>query len=373
MKFNRNSYVSTKRDAWVEINLANLENNVLEIKKHLKENVKLLAVIKADAYGHGAVMSAPVLLASGVDMFGVASIDEAQQLREAGITSEILVLGAVPVWAVEYAAQNNITISIFSDEHIEACRQTYVKTKIKPKVHIKLDTGMNRIGITQNNAVDFIKNVQSADYIDLKGIFTHFANAENREKTEKQINIFKNILSQIDTSNLTIHCANSAAIMTYEDLQFDMVRAGIILYGLMPDIAPNPLFLPNLKRVMGLKGRITNIHNITQGEGVSYGHTYICADKAKVATIPIGYADGVSRNLSNKIKACVNNKEIKQIGNITMDQMMFDLCGTEAQEGDIVTLLDDTNTIDEWAKILNTINYELTCRLKVRLSRVYVR
>ena len=262
MKFNRNSYVSTKRDAWVEINLANLENNVLEIKKHLNKNVKLLAVIKADAYGHGAVMCAPVLLASGVDMFGVASVDEAQQLREAGITSEILVLGAVPVWAVEYAAQNNITISVFSNEHIEACRQTFEKTGIKPKVHIKLDTGMNRIGVQKQFAKSFIKEVQNSDFIDLKGIFTHFANAENREKTQKQIDIFKQIISDIDTKNLIIHCANSAAIMTYDDIQFDMVRAGIILYGLMPDIAENPIFIPNLKRVMGLKGRITNIHTI---------------------------------------------------------------------------------------------------------------
>ena len=373
MKFNRNSYISTKRDAWVEINLANLENNVLEIKKHLNKNVKLLAVIKADAYGHGAVMCAPVLLASGVNMFGVASIDEAQQLRDAGIDSEILVLGAVPVWAVEYAAQNNITISVFSDEHIEACRQTYVKTGIKPKVHIKLDTGMNRIGITKDRALNFIETIQNSDFIDLKGIFTHFANAENREKTKKQIDIFKSIISKIDTTNLTVHCANSAAIMTYDDIQFDMVRAGIILYGLMPDLAENPVFLPELKRVMGLKGRITNIHSAAKDEGVSYGHTYICRDKTKVATIPIGYADGVSRSLSNKICATLNDKQIKQIGNITMDQMMFDLMDVNAQEGDIVTLLDDTNTIDNWAQILNTINYELTCRLKVRLSRVYVR
>ena len=373
MKLNRNSYISTKRDAWVEINLANLENNVLEIKKHLQKGVKLLAVIKADAYGHGAVMCAPVLLASGVDMFGVASIDEAQQLRDAGITSEILVLGAVPIWAVEYAAQNNITISIFTDEHIEACRQTFVKTGLKPKVHIKIDTGMNRIGLGANFAQDFIKKVQKSDFINLEGIFTHFANAENREKTQKQIDIFKNIISEIDTENLTIHCANSAAIMTYEDIRFDMVRAGIILYGLMPDLAENPLFIPNLKRVMGLKGRITNIHTISKNDGVSYGHTYICKDKATVATIPIGYADGVSRNLSNKISATVNGKTIEQIGNITMDQMMFDLKDANAQVGDIVTLLDNTNTIDDWAKLLNTINYELTCRLKVRLSRVYVR
>lgn len=373
MKLNRNSYISTKRDAWVEINLGNLENNVLEIKKHLNKNVKLLAVIKADAYGHGAVMCAPILLASGVDMFGVASIDEAQQLRDAGITSEILVLGAVPVWAVEYAAQNNITISIFSDEHIEACRQTFEKTNIAPKVHIKLDTGMNRIGVQKQFATDFIKKVQELKYIDLKGIFTHFANAENREKTQTQIDIFKDIISQINTNNLIIHCANSAAIMAYDDIQFDMVRAGIILYGLMPQLPENPVFTPKLKPLIGLKGRITNIHEINENDGVSYGHTFVSENKTKVATIPIGYADGVSRNLSNKIYGFVDNKKIKQIGNVTMDQMMFDLNDKNARVGDIVTLLNDEYTIDEWANLLNTINYELTCRLKVRLSRVYVR
>lgn len=373
MKFNRNSYISTKRDAWVEINLSNLENNVLEIKKHLKDDVKLMAVIKADAYGHGAVMCAPVLLASGVDMFGVASIDEAQQLREAGITSEILVLGAVPVWAVEYATQNNITLSIFTDEHIEACRQTFVKTNLRPKVHIKLDTGMNRIGVTRDVAIDFIKKVKKSEFIDLKGVFTHFANAEDREKTQKQIDIFKNIISQTDTSNLIIHCANSAGLMGYEDIQFNMVRAGIILYGLMPDVVENPVFIPKLKPLINLKGRITNIHSIEENDGVSYGHTFVSDKKIKVATVPIGYADGVSRNLSNKISAFLNGKKIKQIGNITMDQIIFDIDNSNARTGDIISFFDEDYTIDEWAKLLNTINYELTCRLKVRLSRVYVR
>lgn len=376
-KFNRTSYLSTRRDAWVEVNLANLEHNIEEIKKFVKKDAKLFAVIKADAYGHGAVMCAPIMLAEGVDMFGVASLDEGIQLRDAGITKPILVLGAVPVWSVDQVAQNDISISVFSDEHVSACKLTYEKTGIKPKVHVKIDTGMNRIGVRPEDAVQYIKNLQQADFVDLKGVFTHFACAEDREKTQLQIDKFYNVVSQIDTKDLLIHCCNTAGIICYDNVPYNMARAGIAIYGLMPDLTPDCKNAPNLKQMMSLKGRITNIHTANNDEGISYSHTFKTKNKTKIATIPIGYADGVSRKLSNKIQGILNGKFVKQIGNITMDQMMFDITDCDAQEGDIITLLGEDGdkfvSIDEWAKILDTINYELTCRLKVRLSRVYTR
>ncbi len=382
----RGTFVNKHRDAWIEVNLGYLEHNILQIKKAIfngKDNdkVKLLAVIKADAYGHGSIMCAPTLLACGIDFFGVASIDEALELRQNKISAPILVLGSVPIWSYETAIKNDITVSIFSDEHLEAAKLISERLGGKKlKAHIKIDTGMNRIGINPKNAIEFFNKTKRADYIDLKGIFTHFADVESDEITKKQIDNFKYVINSIDVTGLIVHCSNSAASLFYNDLKFDMLRLGIILYGLSPLSYDNSskFKLPDLKQVIGLKGRITNIHTIEKGEGVSYGHIFIADKKTRIATIPIGYADGVSRLLSGKIKASLNGKIIKQIGRITMDQMMFDIGDIEAQNGDIITLLGDDEagnffSIDSWANLLNTINYELTCRLKVRLPRIYVR
>lgn len=374
MKNVRQTNVNIHRDAWVEINLANLEHNVKEIKKNVPEGVKLLGVVKADAYGHGSVMLAPTILASGVDMLGVASIDEGVDLRNAKIPCEILVLGAVPVWAVESAVNAELSIAIFSKEHIEACRLAYERNGIKPKVHVKIDTGMNRIGVPVDYAVQFIKEIQACDFIDLKGIFTHLAAAEERDETQFQIDKWNSIISQIDTTGLLLHIQNTVGTMYYEIPTSNMRRAGIALYGLYPDLpADADKGKYDLKPLLGLKGRIVHIHNAYNGEGVSYSYTYRAVGTRIIATVPIGYADGVPRILSNKICGILNGKKVPQVGNITMDQMMFDITDVEAKVGDIVTLLGDGNTIDEWAHIANTINYELTCRLKVRLPRVYTR
>ena len=377
MKFNRQSYLNTRRDAWVEINLDAIEKNILELKKYAHEGAKVLAVVKADAYGHGSVMITPTLLASGVYMLGVASIDEAMQLRENKITAPILVLGAAPVWAFDCAAENDISLSLFLPEHIEACKLTYERTGIKNKVHVKLDTGMNRIGVSRENAVDLIKKVQQSGFIDLQGIFTHFACAENVEKTQEQLEIWKYVLANVDTTGLLLHCANTAALITFPEINYNMARAGIGIYGLQPDLIPNFDNPPKLIPAMSLRGRIVNIHNAHKNSGVSYSHRYITEKETTIATVPIGYADGVSRGLSGKIYGILHGKKVPQIGNITMDQMMFDITGVEADEGDVITLLgQDGNefiSINAWADILHTINYELICRLKVRLARVYTR
>lgn len=373
MKNIRQTKVNIHRDSWVEINIGNLAHNAKEIRKNVPLNTKLLAVVKADAYGHGSVMLAPTLLASGFDMLGVASIDEGVDLRNAKITADILVLGAVPVWAVESAVNADLAISIFSKEHLAACKQAFERTGIKPKVHIKLDTGMNRIGVSADDAVEFIREAQKADYLNLLGIFTHFANAENREKTQLQIDKWNKILSQVDTTGLLLHIQNTVGTMCYDIPKSNMRRVGIALYGLWTDMPDDKGFRPDLRPVMSLKGRIVNIHTAKDGEGVSYGHKYIAKGDRTIATIPIGYADGVSRCLSNKIYGTLNGKQVPQVGNITMDQMMFDITGVEANIGDIISLIDEKNTVDNWANILGTINYELTCRLKVRLPRVYTR
>ena len=277
-------------------------------------------------------------------------------------------------WYNETALEEDIAIPIFSDAHIEACKKAYDRTGKKAKVHVKIDTGMNRIGIGYNKAIDFIKKVQNCDFIDLKGIFTHLAVAENRDETEIQVTRWNNVISRIDTNGLLLHIQNTVGTMCYDIPKSNMRRVGIGLYGLYPDFPPDNIgFRPELKQILSLKGRIVHIHDLNEGDGVSYGYTYRANSKRKIATIPIGYADGVSRGLSNKIYGVLNGKKVPQIGNITMDQMMFDITGVDAETGDVITLLDEENSIDEWAKILGTINYELTCRLKVRLPRVYTR
>ena len=374
MKNVRQTNINIHRDSWVEINLENIAYNMRSIKRNTPKGIKLLAVVKADAYGHGSVMIAPTLLASGADMLGVASIDEGVDLRQAKINCEILVLGAVPVWAVESAVKADLTIAIFSKEHLIACKQAYERTGKRPKVHVKLDTGMNRIGVASDAAVDFINEVRKADYLEFGGIFTHLANAENREKTQIQIDRWNSVISQIDTTGLLLHILNTAGAMCYDVPNSNMYRAGIGIYGLYPDLpVDGKIRKPDLKPVMSLKARIVNIHEAHDGEGISYGHTFTAHGNRKIATVPLGYADGVPRGLSNKISGSLNGKDVPQVGNITMDQMMFDITGVDANLGDIITLLDEKHSIDEWAKILGTINYELTCRLKVRLPRVYTR
>lgn len=373
MKNTRQTNINIHRDAWVEINISNLENNIREIKKNVPQEIKLLGVVKADAYGHGAVMLAPTMLAEGIDMLGVASIDEGADLRQANINCEVLVLGAVPVWAVESAVKNDLSISIFSEGHIKACEQAYKRTGIKPKVHIKLDTGMNRIGVRADEAVDFIKRVQKLDYINLQGIFTHLAAAEELDKAKEQILKWNSVIDNVDTTGLLLHILNTAGTICYDVPNSNMRRVGIALYGLYPDFPDIEFRKPKLKQLISLKGRIVNIHTAKEGEGVSYCHTFVAKGERIIATVPIGYADGVPRLLSNKIKGVVNGVEVPQVGNITMDQMMFDITGVKANIGDVITLLDEDHSIDEWANILHTINYELTCRLKVRLPRVYTR
>ncbi|MEI8377919.1 MAG: alanine racemase, partial [bacterium] len=327
-----------RRDAWVEVNLSHIEQNIKEIKKLLKSNVKILAVVKADSYGHGSVMSASTLLASGVHMLGVASVDEGLQLRHGGITAPILVLGDTPEWAIESAVQNDISISIFTKEHLRVCRYLYEKSNISPKVHIKINTGMNRIGVSFKESKKFIKDALSEKSLNVKGIFTHLACAENKELTQKQIDKWLEIYNEFKNKDIIFHAANTAAVFAYPELQFDMVRVGIGISGMAPDLTDG-VDAPKLKQVMGLKARIVHISEIEKDEGVSYGYSYVANEDRKIATIPIGYADGVSRSLSNQIYGIINGQKVKQIGNITMDQIVFDVTDVKnIKKGDIVTL-----------------------------------
>ena len=377
----RTTYIQTRRDAWVEINLSYIEDNIKKIKEKISKNVKLLAVIKADAYGHGATMLASTLVASGVDVLGVASVDEGIQLREAGIKIPVLVLGSAPEWSFTSAIENDIQLSVFLPDHIKSCNNAYDLLKKKARVHIKVDTGMHRVGIHSEKALDFIKETEKNKKIKLEGIFTHLACAENYKKTIEQKNKWENLIQEVDKLNVKVvkHVANTSAVLGYSNMQYDMIRAGIGIYGLKPDLHPNADKNIDLKQAIGVKARIVHIQTLEQGCGISYGHTYTTPkDHTKIATVPIGYADGISRSLSNNIYGLIKGKKTNQVGNITMDQMMFDITNINNVEvGDIITLLGEDSgsfiSVDSWAEKLNTINYEITCKLRVRLPKVYTR
>ena len=372
----RQPFVQTRRDAWVEIDLGKIEENILALLNLCKKGVKLLAVVKADAYGHGSTMVVPTLIASGVYMLGVASVDEGIEIRNSGCNAPILVLGAAPVWAFQSAIENDITLSFFTKEHLAVASKVASQLGKQAKTYIKIDTGMHRIGLNYIEAPDFIASALDMEGIKVEGIFSHLACAENEEITKQQVEKFKIVYEKFPY--LPAHLLNTAGLMSYPDVQFSMVRAGIGIYGLMPDLPESASNIPNLKPVMSLKGRIVYLKELGENEGISYSYSYKTSKKARIATVPIGYADGVPRILSNKIYGLINGKKVKQVGNITMDQMMFDVSDAgEINVGDVITLIGEDNEniirIDEWAKLLNTINYELTCRLKVRLPRVYTR
>ena len=357
------SLTSTQRDAWVEINLSALERNFKKLQELIK--TEIMAVVKADAYGHGATTLCPILQSLGVNSFGVATVDEGVSLRQAGIKVPIIILGATPFWAYESCFSNNLTITIYSSEQISQLEDFAKNTKSRTPVHLKIDTGMNRLGIDYKESLEIIKNLTNSNHLELKGIFTHLSDANNYDFSKLQKERFDYFVEACRGIPLQKHIANSYAGINYSEFRYDLVRIGIGLYGQEFNF---------LEPLISLKGRITRIQKVLKGESVSYERTWTADKDSLIATIPIGYADGVDRKLSNKISALYNSKKIQQIGTITMDQMMFDISEIkEPKVGDVVSLINNEVPISSWSRILNTISYELICRLKMRLPRVYTR
>ena len=359
------STTSTQRDAWVEINLSALERNFKKLKDLLKTDI--MAVVKADAYGHGATTLAPILQSLQVKSFGVATVDEGIALRNAGVKVPIVILGATPVWTYESYFKNQLTITIYSTNQLTQLENFSNKTNpvCKIPIQLKIDTGMNRLGVNYKEVKETIEKITKSGAFQFEGIFTHLADANNYEFSMLQKERFDQVLGTCYDMPLQRHIANSYAAINYPEFRYDLVRIGIALYGQEFNF---------LEPLISLKGRITLIHKVLEGEPVSYDRTWRAKKDSLIATVPIGYADGVDRNLSNKITAMYEGKEIKQIGTITMDQMMFDISEIkDPQVNDVITLLDKNIPISFWAEKLNTITYELLCRLKMRLPRVYTR
>ena len=372
---------------WVEINLDNIKYNYEKIKSRINDNVKIMCVIKADAYGHGAEFLAKEYSRLGADWFAVSNIDEAIQLRTAGIAEPILILGYTPVEMTDYLLNFNITQAVFSEEYAIQLSSMAQKFGTKLNIHIKLDTGMSRIGLLCHNektcidAINICERIHNMNGLNVQGIFTHFAISDNGNEgidfTNAQFEKFKFVVDGVKKKNIEIplcHCCNSGGIVDYPHMHMDIVRAGIILYGLMPSSNTNNKL--NLKPAMQLKTVISQIKNIEKNTRVSYGGTYIAKDNIRIATIPIGYADGYSRSFSNKSSMLVCGKRANVIGRVCMDQLMLDVTNiSEAKEGDVVTVFgEDLNnkiTVEELAALSNTIGYEIICLIGKRVPRIY--
>ena len=366
---------------WCDVSLDNLKHNIEQIKSKLSDNVKLCGIVKANAYGHGVEEIAANLVEQGVDYLAVAFIDEAVELRLCGFEQPILILGNTPKDTAEQVVEYNVTASVYNKETAEILSAEAVKQNKIAKIHIKIDTGMSRIGFLPDRcSVDEIVSVSKLPTIEIEGIFTHFACSDSDDKamTLKQFDKFMNIVSELENLGIKIpikHCCNSAAIINYPEMHLDMVRAGIILYGMYPSDIKYDI---DLKPLMNFKTSVINVKTLQAGETISYGATYIVEKAMKVATIAVGYADGYSRLLSNCGRVLVNGQFANIVGRICMDQCMIDVTNVHnISIGDEVILFgadeNENLPIEELAVKLGTINYELPCIINNRVPRCYTK
>lgn len=375
------SLLVNRQRAWVEIDLTALAHNVKTLKSSLTPQTKLMAVVKADAYGHGAVIVAQTALANGADCLAIATLAEGVELRQAGIKAPILILGAINAaedikaiarWGLEPTICNSHQALIFDS--------TLATVGGSLPVHLKLDTGMSRLGTNWQAAIPFVQSVETLSNLKIASIYSHFATADERDPTvmNLQHQRFRDALSLLKDNGFVspqIHLANSAATLRDRSCHYDLVRVGLALYGLYP--APHLHQTINLKPVLQVKAKITQVKTIPAGEGVSYGGKFITQKDTKVAVVGIGYADGIPRNLSNHLQAIVSGQLVSQIGSITMDQIILNVDNIPSvQPGEIVTLIGQENnlsiTADDWATALSTISWEILCGFKHRLPRVNI-
>lgn len=375
--------IADKARSWAEIDLSALKHNFEYASKRIGR--KVICVLKADAYGHGAVECGLYLQKCGAYMFAVAALTEAVAMRKSGITIPIMILGYTSPEYAEILSDFDIEQAIVDEEHAIAMNKAAAKLNKKVKVHIALDTGMSRIGIyAQKNhtaAADAAERIYRMSNLDVVGMFTHFAAADEPEQTEytmfqyRNFSIVYNRLIERGIRIKNCHVSNSAAILN-SPIHFDSIRLGISLYGMYPD--SKPVKNGPLKPVMSLKARVTQTRTLPQGATISYGRTFTTRRTTHTAVISAGYADGFSRRLSNKATVTINGKRYPQIGRICMDVCMADVTdgydepgGVRA--GDEVTIIGDGGmSAEEAAQIVGTINYELTCLITNRVKRIYV-
>ncbi len=369
------------------VDLDAIAHNLREIRKIIPSSTEIMAVVKANGYGHGAREVAKVALSEGASYLAVARLDEAVNLREKGIYEDILIFGYIPVSDLEIVKKYDFTVSIFDREQAEKYRKRCRELGYRLRVHIKVDTGMGRVGFVlsdkklKNQSICDIKELLKVDEFFIEGIYTHFARADEQDLSYSkiQLGLFKELMNEIKEfgrDDIKYHAANSAAVMQFPESHLDIVRPGIMLYGLYPSKYLKETSGVKLKPAMTLISRITQIKEVCPGFKVSYGSTYTTNKTSRLGTVPVGYADGYPRILSNKGFVLINGKPAKIAGRVCMDQFVVDITDIDASVGDKVIIFGTYNSsqlsadqVAEWAK---TINYEIVSQITSRVKRVYI-
>ena len=384
----KDKYISKRKRFWAEIDMNAAEKNFNLIKSKLSPTTKLCCVVKANAYGHGAVYLSKLYEKLGADFFAVSNIEEAMQLRNNGISTPILILGYTPTSCATILAENNISQSVFSYSYAKELSKCAVADGVKVKIHIKLDSGMGRIGFDcihkNDDMIQSIVDVCNMQGLENEGIFTHFALADDgkdgAEFTKLQYERFLGAVEDLKARGIEFeikHCANSATTLEYPEYHLDMVRVGVILYGVAPSNKVHGC--ESLTPVMSLKSVISMIKEIEAGDTVSYGCTFKAEKKTKIATAPVGYADGFWRsNATNGTQMLIRGQRVDIVGRVCMDQLMLDVTSVKGvREGDYITLIgadkDEFISAEELARNNGTIGYEMICAIGERVPRFYIK
>ncbi len=358
------------------IDLNAISHNIAEIRKKIGSKRSLMAVVKADGYGHGAIEVGSTALRSGADCLGVALPEEGEQLRNAGIDNPILVLSPIQPGESYKIIDNRLEQALCSLQLAEALDHAARKNATRVNIHIKIDTGMGRIGLKSTDALSFIRRLSRLKNIDIAGIFSHFSCADESDKdfSFKQIRFFNEITGEIEASGIKIpkkHLANSAGVLALPGSYYDLVRPGIMIYGLYP--SPEVKRSIKLKPAMMLRSKISHLKLTPGGTPISYGRTFYTNGDSVVATLPLGYADGYSRQLSNQGYVVVRGQRAPIIGRVCMDMCMIDVSKVKnVLPGDDVTIFGDDPSIDEIAIRMGSINYEVVCSVGKRVPRIYL-
>ncbi|MDD2498493.1 MAG: alanine racemase [Desulfitobacteriaceae bacterium] len=371
------------RPAWIEVDLNAIAHNMKQIRNIVKPETEIMAVVKANGYGHGAEQVTRTVLKYGATRLGVATLSEAIELREKGIGVPILVLGYNPAEHAKTAIEYDVTQSIYTIEMAEACAKAAEKMGKQAVVHLKIDTGMGRIGFLPGlDTIRGIKKIVNMPWLFVEGIFTHFAVADCLDKTFtwQQFENFQEILKELEKEGIEIplkHAANSAAVIDLPQTHLNLVRPGIIIYGLYPSREVD-ISKINLRPAMALKAQVAFVKKVAPGTSISYGRRFIAEKEAVIATLPLGYADGFGRMLSNRAEILLQGKRVRVVGTVCMDQLMVDVSEVpDTRIGDEAVIFgnqgEEQISVEEIAERLNTINYEIICMLSLRVPRLYIK
>lgn len=364
------------RPAWAEIDLDAIGENVRAIAAVLRKPARVMAIVKADAYGHGASLVARAAVDAGAAALGVATTEEGVQLRLAGIGVPILLLGYTPAEDAEVAVARDLSVTVFRIEGARALSRAAGRAGRPAKIHLKVDTGMGRLGVAPAEAVSLAREVRRLSGVVLEGCFTHFAAADEADlaSARAQLEVFRGVLRQLDAVKIPVglrHAANSAAVMALPASHFDLVRPGIALYGIPP--APHLRHRIPLRRVMRFRARVAQVKRVPAGTAIGYGHAYRAGRATTIATLPVGYADGYPRLLSGRGEVSLGGRRLPIAGRVSMDQCMVDAGKTPIRVGDEVELWGDEVPVEDVAEHAQTIAYEVLAGVSRRVPRVFVR